>query len=100
MNEYGWKVQDNQAVLNLGTMKKAAIIYRSMNDHLFFIGHGSYFSFPNEYYTNKYTDIYEAIKAVNTYVSEWIEGVNLALINSCKITNKIDDKIVINVLKM
>lgn len=73
-NGYGWKISKNDAVLHLGTMRKAIIIRRKViSDNAYFISVGSFFPLPTETYDIRFNNIEDAVDYSNELVNSWLQ---------------------------
>lgn len=75
---FGWQITSTDAILNLGAMKNAVVIRKSIHGSIF-ISEASFFWFPNEYYKMRFNDMEKAVKVANNHVKKWLESCNDAL---------------------
>ncbi len=72
---FSWiNVDSNTYELNLGSMKRAIILRKNIN-HTWSISEGSYFPFPESYYSMRFPSYFEAGKISQKYISEWLSEI-------------------------
>jgi hypothetical protein len=69
---YGWYKISCDAFLNLGRIKKAVVIRKAYACDEYFISTGSYFSFSDAIYNQRFETCEEAIKVASEEISLWL----------------------------
>jgi hypothetical protein len=68
---YGWYKAGCDAFLNLGEMKKAVVIRKSLEGSGYFISTGSYYPFKNEVYNARFDRIDNAMELASEIIGSW-----------------------------
>jgi hypothetical protein len=78
---FGWRESKGYKVLDLGTMPNAIVIKQEECGSMYLISLRGYFSFPDEYYKNRFKTEQEAIEYASRYLLTWLLEINSQLFN-------------------
>jgi len=81
-NKFGWRKDGRYTILDLGTMPNAIVVKQAELGCLYCISLRGYFSFPDDYYKERFITENEAIEFACKYMTRWIEELNNHLVNN------------------
>lgn len=71
--EFGWYKSGTSLILNLGVMKKAAVIRKNWRDGKYYIGESGFFYFQKDVYDLRFNNKKDAVAKASFYICRWVE---------------------------